>query len=153
MPAAARPDSAAGFALLDVLLAILIAALLAILVLPSIEAMSAGARLERAAFDIVSLLRADRNRALHGVPARSLVDIEGRTVRSEVGGRRVEISPAIAFRTTSSAALGAVVFYPDGTSSGGTFQLARGESVRLVSVDPRTAAISLSRTGVSEARQ
>jgi general secretion pathway protein H len=136
---------AAGFTLLELLVALTIAAAL-IALMPRLM-VSGGGDLAAAADMVAAELRLARERALtQGAPAGVGFDIEGGTVLPEgAAPRPLPAGVALALRTAAEAraALGApgVVFFPEGGATGGEIALSRGAGVTVVEVRWLTGAV------------
>lgn len=145
-----RRAPSAGFTLLEVALALALVGLIAALALPRGSGRDSATSLRIKAFELVALLRADRDAALAaGRPVVSLVDLEGRLVRSGASQRAVVLPPQVAVRVSEGLA-GGVRFRPDGTASGGEIFLARPGlgAVVAVRIDGLTAAIAVDDGGL-----
>ena len=87
-----REMGAAGFALVEVTLALMLIGLLAALALPGLVRATGPAALRVAAFQVSALLREDRNEALRSGRASALnVASNGRRVRSQTSAGFVEL--------------------------------------------------------------
>jgi general secretion pathway protein H len=139
-----------GFTLLELVVAIAIAGLLLLLVLPTgqhrrdHDALSSGAR------DIASALRLTRSRAiLANRPTSFVVDVATGFYRP-AGASAAAAVPAgsrLTLYTTDDEALsdavGTIRFYPDGSSTGGGVALALGNERIEVLVDWLTGGVSI----------
>jgi general secretion pathway protein H len=120
-----------GFTLLELLVVLAVIGLIAGLAAPRFSAL-AQPSLRQVATDIALELRATRLQALRS-------------------GRVVELAPAaLAARLPASVSLAAapaapLVFYPDGRSSGGRWQVADGSSTATLEIDWLTGAVRQSR--------
>lgn len=136
-PAHRRRDRG-GFALLEVMLALMLMALLATLALPGLVRTTGPAALRVAAFETEGLLREDRTAARRsGQPSAAGV-VDGRMIRSLTTARVVALPPGAeaAMRDTP-----AIRFFADGRSSGGAIVIASAAARYVVSVSPDTGAI------------
>jgi general secretion pathway protein H len=130
----------AGFALVEVTLALLLIGLLATLALPGLVRATGPAALRVAAFQVSALLREDRNAALRsGRVTVAGVEADGRRVRSLTSSTFVSV-PAGATAGLLDAP-GGIRFYGDGRASGGQIVLASSSSRVVVTVSPDTGAI------------
>jgi general secretion pathway protein H len=140
----------AGFTLLELIVALAIAALIFAVVIPSSLHRNAHVAVQRAARDVAEALRTTRGRAVFdNKPVRLMVDTDHATYRVE-GARRLESLPAgmrveivTAAEETEGTALGAIRFYPDGSSSGGRIVLTLGQSRMDVAIDWLTGGVAL----------
>ena len=140
-----RPDQrdagSAGFALVEVTLALMLVGLLAAIALPGLVRTTGPAALRVAAFQVSALLREDRNEALRGGRASSLVvEANGRRVRSETSSGFVEL-PSGAVATISGTDARSIRFFGNGRSTGGDLVIVSAASRFLVSVSADTGAI------------
>lgn len=140
----------AGFTLLELIVALAIAALVFALVIPSSLHRNAHVTLQRTARDLAEALRVTRSRAvLDNRSMRFMVDtdratwrIEGaKTLNSLPSGMRVVLVTAA--EETEGKSLGAIRFYPDGSSTGGDLTLSLGKDQVDVAVDWLTGNVAL----------
>lgn len=140
-----RVGARAGFALLEVVLALVLISLIAALALPRGSGTESATSLRIKTFELVALLRSDRDAALAGGrTVVSLIDLDRRLVRSGASGRVVTLSGRMAIRVSAGLA-GGIRFLPDGTATGGEIFLARPGLGAVVSVriDDLTAAVAV----------
>lgn len=145
MRAASRSiERRAGFTLLETVLALALIGLVATLALPR-SPRDSGTSLRIKAYEVMALLRADRDAArAGGVPVVARVDLAERILRSGASERAVALPPRMSVRI-SEGLTGGVRFFPDGTATGGEIFLARPGSGGLLAVriDGLTAAVDL----------
>ncbi len=135
----------AGFTLLETVLALALIGLVATLALPRGSPRDSGTSLRIKAYEVMALLRADRDAArASGAPVTVRVDLVERLLRSGASARTVALPPRIAVRVSEGLA-GGVRFFPDGTATGGEIFLARPGlgSLLAVRIDGLTAAVGL----------
>ncbi|KQT60134.1 hypothetical protein ASG52_18625 [Methylobacterium sp. Leaf456] len=138
------PRAQAGFTLLEMVLALALIGLVATLALPR-SPRDSGTSLRIKAYEVMALLRADRDAArAGGAPVTARVDLVERTLRSGASERAVALPPRISVRLSEGLA-GGVRFFPDGTATGGEIFLARPGlgSLLAVRIDGLTAAVDL----------
>lgn len=139
----ARPqrDRGGGFTLMEVVLALTIASLLASLAVPYFRPGPGAAALKARANEIASLLRRDRNMALHlHRDSIVLIDTETGVVRSGLLGQSVSTSGEVELRLVPERSRG-VTFSADGTSSGARIVLAARRGSVSIDVNRLTAAV------------
>lgn len=131
-----NPAPSAGFSLMELLVALTILALAMSVVSLSVSRRSPSFEMRRAAADTASLIREARLAAQStGRPVRVVFDAEGRSITG-VGDAPVRVPDGIEASLVSSASAGpsAIIFFPDGSSTGGqlTFEaLGRREAVKV----------------------
>lgn len=144
---AERPHSDAGFALIELLVALAIASSLVALALPRINDLRSAAALDRSIVSLSSLLKADRNAALaDGRTIYTAIDLRSGLVqsgaRAEVlrlpRGTRLVLQRSEDAQSTASSGF---LFYGDGRSSGGRLMLSDGRRRHDIAVNWATAAI------------
>ncbi|GAB6845139.1 general secretion pathway protein H [Methylorubrum rhodinum] len=145
MRAASRSiERRAGFTLLETVLALALIGLVATLALPR-SPRDSGTSLRIKAYEVMALLRADRDAArAGGVPVVARVDLAERILRSGASERAVALPPRMSVRI-SEGLTGGVRFFPDGTANGGEIFLARPGlgGLLAVRIDGLTAAVDL----------
>lgn len=151
-----RASASAGFALIELLVALAIASAIAALALPKVNDMRSAAALERAVGSLTSLLKADRNAALaDGRTVYTAIDLRSGQVTS---GARNEVlrfpqGTRLVLERTDNAASGntsGFLFFGDGRSSGGRLLLSDGRRRHDIAVNWATAAIVASARASSE---
>jgi general secretion pathway protein H len=146
-----RKRGSSGFMLLDAILALSIALLLAIVIWPLVGARTAGAQIAAAALDITTLLRRDRTAAsLQGRPSGTRFDLSRRLV-TDATGRSVEIprDASLEVMTAPQCADGQqrflITFAPDGSSCGGVLTLREGSLAFRIRVNWLSGMIDVAR--------
>lgn len=135
----------AGFTLIEVTLTLAILSLTIALALPRTALTGGTTSLRIKAFEIVAVLRADRDEAIRiGQPVTSHVDVRGGRVVSSVANGSVSLPPGVIMRV-SVQALDGIRFQPDGSTTGGEIYLMRTDRSGLLSVrvNPLTAAVEI----------
>lgn len=146
-----------GFTLLELLAVLLILALMAVFVVPSLGG-GAAVEIKSAALSLAAGLRQTRNQALNDNRAAILaLDVDKREFQLP-GEQRVRKLPTridISLFTARSEQLGehrgAIRFFPDGSSTGGRITLSTKGMRYLVDVDWLTGRISVIESVVEEA--
>jgi len=129
---------------MEVVLALTIVGMLAVLAVPYVRTNSGVAALKARANEIASLLRRDRNMALHlGRDSVVLVDADGGTLRSALLGQSVVVQSNITVRLVPDRATG-VTFAANGSSSGASIVLAAQGTSICVDINRLTSAIRIS---------
>ncbi len=139
-----------GFTLLELLVVLAIAALLFAVTPPLIASAIPGVQLKGAARELAAALRQTRSRAISDAsPKRLTIDLAARQLRMPWRSRPVDVPAEIDLelivaesqRLDSDQAM--VVFFPDGSSTGGRIQMARAGSRYQVDVDWLTGKVSV----------
>lgn len=138
----------AGFTLLEMLLALAIAAALTAVAVPNITPLLNRAQLTAASRDIASGLRYARGQALLGAREATFeLDVNHKAYR--VSGRQkvfslpdsVRISLYTAEKEAGEEGIGSIRFFPDGSSTGGRVTLEAAGRKRLVDINWLTGEI------------
>lgn len=139
-----------GFTLIEVMLAMVIAAALMAVLLPNFGPAIDHAKLSSATREVASALRYTRGQALiHGGESFFELDISGHKYR--VSGRNktfrlpdsVDLSLYTAESETQDEDIGNIRFFPDGSSTGGRVTLSGGGQKRLVDVSWLTGEVKI----------
>ena len=129
-----------GFALVEMIFALMLIAMLAALALPGLVRATGPAAIKIAALRVSALLREDRGLAVKsGHVTTIVVPTDGKAVRS-LSSRAVVDMPSGA----SAGLLGrgpGLRFFPDGRSSGGSIVIASAAAQIVVSVSTDSGAI------------
>ena len=146
LPDAHRPvtrDRRGGFAMLDVVLALVILGLLAALGLPLVRTQTGATALRSKAFEIVALLRMDRNAAMaSGRPTAVFVDAETGRIRSARSNGEIVLPASISLRLLPDSVAG-FRFFPDGHATNGEIILSAGRDTVRVAISGPAATISI----------
>jgi general secretion pathway protein H len=142
-------QSAHGFTLLEMMLVLVVAALLAAVAVPNMQPAIATMQLKTAAQDIASALRHTRGQALsQGKEAEFVLNVNRHFYR--VAGRRKPYALPESVKLSLFTAdflmdegQGSIVFYPDGSASGGRVTLEGAGKKRLVDVNWLTGNITV----------
>jgi general secretion pathway protein H len=134
MSATGRRRGERGFTLIEMLVVMAIAGLIAGIAFPAVERALATLAFRSAATQLRLGLRSQRAEAIRtGRPMRLSLSPDGRTL---VG------PPTIAFRLPEGIALtlpaGGIGFYPDGSANGGTLVLSGRNRATRLRVEPAT---------------
>lgn len=139
-----------GFTLIELLIVLAIAALVMAIVVPFGGGHAGRAELARSVDDMAAALRLTRSRAIHDDRAEALVvDVHEARYRAAgtatLGGfpAGTRLSLVTTEDETEGAALGAIRFFPDGSSTGGGITVVRGALRYDVLVDWLTGAVSV----------
>lgn len=140
----------AGFTLLELLVVLVLMVLVYSMAAPMFSTAKPGMELKGAARQLAAGLRKARSQAVtHKEPAALTLDLEGR--RFEVSGDKesYRLPPTLdltLFTAQSEARrgqVGAIRFYPDGSSTGGRVTLAVGQRKTHVNVDWLTGHVAI----------
>jgi general secretion pathway protein H len=119
--------------LLEMVCVLAIIALIAAIALPRLAISTSQSRLEAYAFELATLLKADRNAALaRGGSISAFVDARDRLVRSGSGADIVRVPDDVVFdallpqRCNGRPALSTISFLANGMSCGGAIKLTHG---------------------------
>lgn len=140
------PES--GFTLIEVLVVLVILALAMAVVVPAIGK-GVGGSLDDAARDVQLALRKARSEAVMAQRSTAvLLDVEAKKFRLERSARQVSLPESIALNARVAESelkdgVAGIRFFPDGSSTGGAFSLARGDSHMSVNVDWLTGRVSI----------
>ena len=142
-----RRDHHGGFTLIEVVLALTIASMLATLAVPYFRANAGETALRARANEVASLLRRDRNMALYVQRGSMiLVDANGGAIRSGLLGQSIVLPRGVTLRLLPEGAE-SIIFNADGSSSGARILLSGGRSAIAVDVNRLTAAIAVVEAG------
>ena len=149
IPRTATSPPAPGFTLLEMMLVLVIAAVLAAVVVPNMEPAIVNMQLRAATQDVASALRHTRGQALsQGRETEFVLNVKQHFYRT--AGRRkpytlpesVKLSLFTADVLTEEGQ-GSILFYPDGSASGGRVTLEGAGKTRLVDVNWLTGNITV----------
>jgi len=147
-----RPRFAAddGTSLMEVLIVMAILALAAALALPTLRSPARGQSLSSVAADITVRLRAARATALaENRDVAFSFDAEARAYAVDGTGPPQQLPPAMALAITTArefvrdAREARLLFFADGTSSGGTIKLSQAEQSVTISIAWLTSTIEI----------
>ncbi len=141
-----------GFTLVELLVVMTILAGLFALITPRVGGGREGLEFRGAVRNLVADLRRTRAFAIaHNRPARLVVDLAGRRYRLEATGTERSLPPAAnvtlltAVEEIVDATIGAVVFFPDGGSTGGRVVIDHKGRRSDVQIDWLTGRVSVVR--------
>ncbi|NHT74881.1 prepilin-type N-terminal cleavage/methylation domain-containing protein [Rhizobiaceae bacterium CRRU44] len=145
-PGALRPvprDRRGGFAMLEVVLALVVLGLLASLGLPLVRTQTGATALRSKAFEIVALLRMERNAAMtSGRPATVLIDVQAGRIRSARTTSEIAL-PATMALNLSPARSADIRFFPDGRATASELALSSGRDSIRIAISGPTAMIRI----------
>lgn len=136
-----------GFTLLELLVVMAILAILMVLARPLLPRPGGGAELKAAAAEVAAGLRAARAASIRtNAETVVMIDVARRALRT--GSRwALDLPPDVDLSLRSAAdeviapAAAGIRFFPDGSSTGGSLSLARGNSVQVVRVEWLTGRV------------
>ena len=144
-----RSGAPRGFTLLELLVVLAIVALMAALVPPLLSGMGGTTELRGAARQLAAGMRSARNRAISSQQeTRLILDLEQRFFSLE--GRRYSLPKSVGLKLftaqseVSDEEVGAIRFFPDGSSTGGRITVTGKRSEYLVDVDWLTGRVRIS---------
>lgn len=145
----AAPARARGFSMLELMVVVLIMAVVATIVVPTVGGVST-AELKSAAREIAAGLRFARGQAVvQRSEAVLLIDVEARAFTVPPDARvhrlpeKMDVKLYTAQRDLVRDNIGAIRFFPDGGSNGGRITLAAGERKYNVDVDWLTGRVAI----------
>ncbi|MEW6037104.1 MAG: GspH/FimT family pseudopilin [Pseudomonadota bacterium] len=140
-----------GFTLLEMLLVLGIGAILMAVAVPNVIPAIEAAQLGSAARDVASGLRFARGQALsRRQEVRFTLDVPGRRYRVSTRPKVFGLPSAVGLRLFTAAGeaegegVGSILFFPDGSSTGGRVTLEAAGRKRLIDVNWLTGRISSS---------
>lgn len=138
-----------GFTLIELIVVLAVLGLIAVITTAMLPRDYAGETVRAAAREVDAGLRAARSLAITANRDESFaVDVQSRLIRVGSGGRSRRLPSALDIRivTTTGERIGstggAIVFFPDGTSTGGSVELRQGGQSSIVVVDWLTGEVS-----------
>jgi len=143
-----------GFTLVELLVVLAIAGLLVALVPASISAAMPGARLRDTTNELTVALRDARNRAVSRGRIVGLRIVSGELEEESTGGQVVALPVELELRWRDAHAPGAVavpltdvrmLFYPDGSSSGGWLDVGPADKAYTIQIDWLTGRATVAR--------
>jgi general secretion pathway protein H len=141
---------ARGFTLLELLVVLALATLLVAIAPPLITASLPGIELKSSARSLTAGLRLAREEAIRsGQDVAFTLDLDNRTFEVGGGYRRVSLPDSVEIKLTAAESemldeqVGAIRFYPDGSSTGGRIVVSTGASGWQVGVQWLTGRIRL----------
>jgi general secretion pathway protein H len=143
------PARAKGFTLIEVAVVLLVLALAAALVLPSITSVTSAVRARSDIAGVVAFLRFAREQAITRREAYEVrLAPDARTLLLTTTGKRGEVKAARQIRPPTRIAVQSpgprsVIFLPEGRATGGAFLVeAAGRRLYRVTVDPLSGRVS-----------
>lgn len=140
----------AGFTLLELMVVLALMVLVYAIVLPNISSALPGTELKSAARELAAGLRKARSQAImHKEEATLTLDVEQHHFgisgddRSYSLPPRLELSLYTAQSELSQDKVGAIRFYPDGSSTGGRISVSFGDRKYQVDVDWLTGQVTI----------
>ncbi len=136
-----------GFTLLEMILVLVIAAVLAAVAVPNMQPAIANMQLRAATQDVASALRHARGQALkRGSEAVFVLNVNRHFYRVAGRAKPYALPESVKLSLFTADFLmdegqGSIVFYPDGSASGGRVTLEGGGRTRLVDVNWLTGNI------------
>lgn len=145
-----RSGRHSGFTLLELLVVLAILALLLAVIPPMLPNAIDGAQIRSTQRELISSLRYAKNTAITTSEDVSFIlDVKENSFSINDKKRQLSLpaNAELKLTTAKSAQLsetaGAILFYSDGSSTGGQIKLSQGEAVTYIDVDWLTGKISL----------
>ena len=128
-----------GFALVEVMIALLLIALIAAIAMAALVRPSGPGMLRITAMNVTALLRNERNRAT-ATGLSTTATVAGGIIRSASSAAAVAMPPG----ATAGPLGGTIRFMPDGRASGGPFTLASANGAFIIGINPDSGSIDVS---------
>ena len=135
-----EPDQ--GVSLIEMLVVLAIVAIAYVIAVPSVRGSARGLETRAFAHDLVSHLRAARASAIsRGRSVGVSIDVAHRQYTTETDGRVTKLPDDLVLTVTSARQMSReqgvarLLFFPDGSSSGGRIELQRGSQRLAVAVE------------------
>jgi general secretion pathway protein H len=141
-------SQAEGYTLAEMLTVLSLLALFAMLSFPGNIGSKARSDMDSQAKTIVAMLKAARLAAISGNTETSVdVNVVGRSIAARGSAERLQVSGDIGLsmltaQREAQSTVGSIRFFPDGTSTGGTLELKRGEREIRLEIQWLTGKIS-----------
>ena len=139
-----------GFTLIELVVALAVAALVLAIAVPMLSGTSARAQFRASAHEVAAALRETRSRAItSGRSAALIIDVEHGVYRGDASATPHWLPKGIHLVLTTttqerrSEGSGAIRFFPDGSSTGGGVRLMEDDKRYDVLVDWLTGRVSL----------
>lgn len=138
----------AGYTLAEMMVVLVIISLVSAIILPRFFVSHPGRELNRASEQLATLLREGRHNASRsGDNCEVVIHLDDKTASVRGGGklvlpRQVELDSRTAAPVSSEDTAG-VVFFPDGSSTGGEFTLEADGKQRVVTVNWANGAVNV----------
>lgn len=136
-----------GFTLLELFLVLVVAALAAAVAVPNLQPAMVNAQMRSATQDVASALRHVRGVALsQGREAAFMLDVKRHNYQVTGRGKPYTLPDSVKLSLFTADYLqgegwGSIVFYPDGSATGGRVTLQGAGKTRLVDVNWLTGAV------------
>lgn len=135
----AERGPAAGFTVVELLIVVLVIGLAITAASPSLVLAARGPSIDQSSRVVVGALREARASALAGLPAAVRIDVAEKRLVGADGSVR-QLSPSADLKVTAlqrnaSAGAASIVFYPDGSASGGRILMSGASGAREVLVN------------------
>ena len=153
-----KQEAPGGFTLIELLVCIGVLALVAAVVPPLLGNGRDGAALTAASRAIAAALRETRSEAIvHGRPRRFSIDLATGAFRAGTGPVQklpagIRPSLVMAGKERLGETSGAILFFPDGSSTGGALSLVRDRRRLDILVDWRPGGVTVATGGAAPAR-
>jgi general secretion pathway protein H len=145
------PSGQAGFTLIELLVVLLIMGVLIALAPAAFQRVVPGLEMKASAREVAGLLREARGQAIRDNRETAvLIDTAAKVYRLGQGGTGHELSARLDISLVTAAserldeARGRILFFPDGTSTGGRVTLSRDDRKFDITVDWLTGLVAIS---------
>ncbi len=142
-------DKNKGFSLIELLIVLVIIGFMVVLIPPRLSALMETIQIKSAARNLVSALRQTRNAAITTQKEHVLrLDLANKTYSFKRKNmkklpEKLQINLYTARTEQISDQVGAIRFYPDGSSTGGRIRLKMGKQTRYIDINWLTGKVAL----------
>ena len=143
-------DKSNGFTLLEILLVLAISSVLLVFVAPDLYRSVKGMTLPRATQELATALRHSQSQAVNASVSTSLsLNVKQRSYQLSDSHKiyrlpeELDLTLLTGSGFVRSSSTGAIVFYPDGSSSGGRISLQHGEREQQININWLTGEVDI----------
>jgi len=143
-----------GFTLIEIMVVLAISTALLVLVVPSLYRSIAATDIPKATKELALALRLSQSQAINSTKSASLVlNVKNRQYHLSYKNKKIQLPKQIELTLLTGSTLlqqgmeddeGAIVFYPDGSSTGGQITLKKDQKSQQIDIDWLTGEVSIS---------